>query len=440
VKTLVPPRPHGGEGRGEGASHTPRPTPRRHPSACSPRVLHTSNLFLTLLILLSLLLPNLFAAHCQPSQPSPFLQFRQQSLQYHGPERPPPHPSKALIVWFAPYLEADPQHDAWWSAQLAVQHAQLDPASRALAIELIPCWADDPWGSGAAQLARLVFDRKPVALLGSIDSATTHLAEQITTKAHLPLISPVATDKTATLAGVSWMFACPPSDLDVAQLLAHALLEHLPNSAAPIALLATTDHDSRMLARELFQLFSRAGRLPNHRYTFPPGVGNPATQLDALEAAQPHSVLLIAPPDDAATLLRQIRQRLPHTLVYGGPSFGRHTFLQLAGTAAESVRFPLLFSPKPNHPITARFQKEFQNHFGRPPDYVNALTYDATRLLLYALHQAGPEPKALRQALSDLSPWCGITGPVQFDGTGQNHRTNLPLGTIINATLQPLAQ
>jgi ABC-type branched-subunit amino acid transport system substrate-binding protein len=66
------------------------------------------------------------------------------------------------------------------------------------------------------------------------------------------------------------------------------------------------------------------------------------------------------------------------------------------------------------------------------------MTYDATRLLLAAIDQAGPRRATVRQALADLSPWDGIAGTIHFDGTGQNTRTDLVLGSIRNGSPQPL--
>jgi branched-chain amino acid transport system substrate-binding protein len=113
--------------------------------------------------------------------------------------------------------------------------------------------------------------RKPVALLGSLDSAATHLAEQIAAKANLVLLSPVTTDKTATLAGLPWMFACAPSDAAVANGLVDAILNPVTPPLPTLALLATTDHESRMLTREVMNTFSRRGRLPDLQFLLPPG-------------------------------------------------------------------------------------------------------------------------------------------------------------------------
>jgi len=316
----------------------------------------------------------------------------------------------------------------------------------------------------------MVYDAQPLALLGSVDSASTHLAEQVVAKAQLPLVSPVATDKTATLAGVSWMFACAPSDAVIARMLVDGLLAALPdkseisNPKSPIraclALLTTTDHDSRMTTREVLRELSRRGRLPDFRFDVPAGAADVTRQLAALAQARPAAVLIIAGAEDSARLVRELRtawttntvhlspnaregagragEGETRCLIFGTHTLGRTRFLDLAGQAAEGVRFPLLFVPDKTDPVTAHFIQQFTRARGHPPDYAAALTYDATRLLIEAIRRAGPNRARIRDALVQLSPWQGIAGPIQFDGTGQNSRTNLCMAIIRDGSIVPL--
>ena len=116
----------------------------------------------------------------------------------------------------------------------------------------------------------------------------------------------------------------------------------------------------------------------------------------------------------------------------------RTRFRELAGPAAEGVRFPLLFVAGSADTNAARFIERFSAERQRPPDYTSALTYDATRLLIEAIRRAGPSRARIREALTQLSPWHGIGGPIDFDGTGQNTRTNICMGTIRDGTIVPL--
>jgi hypothetical protein len=320
----------------------------------------------------------------------------------------------------------------------------------------------------------MVYDEQPLALLGSVDSASTHLAEQVVAKANLPLVSPIATDKSVTLAGVPWMFSCAPSDAVIARALADAVLAALEDQSDisnpksehrhNFALLAGTDHESRMTTREVLKEFSRRERMPDFRFDVQAGAQNIIPQLSALVAAQPRAVLVVAGAEDSARWARAGRERLsirdypltPSLSPKGGKGarrmgegaaecsiFGTHTmsrprFLELAGSAAEGARFPLLFAPDSDDADAARFIARFKSERQHPPDYTAALTYDATRLLIEAIRRAGPNRARVREELVKLSPWPGIAGPAQFDGTGQNTRTNVRMGTIRNGAIVPL--
>jgi ABC-type branched-subunit amino acid transport system substrate-binding protein len=307
----------------------------------------------------------------------------------------------------------------------------------------------------------MVYDEQPLALIGSVDSATTHLAEQVVAKANLPLLSPIATDKSVTLAGVSWMFSCAPTDdaiahavaADIARALAPAAAHHPPPSQPPplsphaphrLACLATTDHESRMIARELLRELSRRGHPPDFRFDVPPGAHDLSSQLAALQTARPAAVLIVAGAEDAARLARAVRQRFPlptnptarpalapdSCIIFGTHSMGHTRFRELAGPAAEGIRFPLLAAPDPADDSALRFAARFAAEHHHPPDSAAALAYDATRLLIEAIRQAGPNRARIRETLLRLSPWPGIAGPIEFDGTGRNTRTNIVMATL----------
>jgi len=388
-------------------------------------------------------------ANPSPASVTPFRRLRDTTLDYHGSEADFTNLTEIRIGWFGPTNVDDPlTGDLWWSANLAVQEANAqtwDAGLRTsglppLPFRLVPRWAVDPWGTGVSQLTRMVYDEQPLALLGSVDSATTHLAEQVVAKANLPLVSPIATDKSVTLAGVSWMFSCAPSDAVMARVLADAVLAELKGNTDRTVLLTTTDHESRMTAHEVVRELSRRGRKPDFRFDVSPGAADTDLQLHAAAEARPAVVLIIAGVEDAARLTKAVRKNLRTATVFGSQSMSRNRFLELAGATAEGVRCPLLFLPNPNDPDASRFAAHFTAAHHHAPDYTAALTYDATRLLIAAIRRAGTNRARIRAALTQLSPWLGIGGPIQFDGTGQSTRTNICLAIVRGGSLIPLAQ
>ena len=413
----------------------------------------------------------------------PFLRLREATLGYHGDEADLTNLTEIRIGWFGPTNVDDAlTGDLWWAASLAIQEANshaLDFGHQTsnfhrLPFRLIPRWAVDPWGTGVSQLTRMVYDEQPLALIGSVDSATTHLAEQVVAKANLPLVSPIATDKSVTLAGVSWMFSCAPSDDAIARVLVEDILATLKrDNASPtrssrceealtshasargrdqslltsaatngntsLAMLTCTDHESRMTTREILKAFARSEHSPGFRFDVPPGAHDIAQQMSALAEARPAIVLIVARAEDTARLTRAVRSALATAAIFGSQSMSRRRFPELAGPAAEAVRFPLLFAPDSADTNAAQFVARFTAAHHRAPDYTAAFTYDSTRLLVKAIRRAGPSRARIRESLTQLSPWPGIGGLIHFDGTGQNTRTNICMGTIRDGAVVPLS-
>lgn len=428
-------------------------------------------------------LAHVLLAQTSSPQSTPFLRFRDAALGYHGPSDDFTNLTELKIGWFGPTNVNDPLHgDVWWAVNFAIEEANsralqnVVPGSDSLSLplRLIPRWAVDPWGSGISQLARMIYDQQPLALLGSIDSASTHLAEQVSVKTQVVLVSPIATDKSVTLAGVPWMFACAPSDAAIAQVLVREVLVSLKEAAAKtleaspnprLVLIACTDHESRMTVREVVKELSRNGRLPDYRFDVPPGAQNINEQMAAAKQARPAVLLIVAGPEDSARLVRAARMRISpgkevvseqsdesagtsptravaRTVwpcqIFGTHAMARTLFIRLAGADAEGVRFPLLFLPDPTDAVAARFVERFARARGYPPDHAAALACDATRLLIEAIRRAGPNRGRIREAIVGLSPWHGVSGGIEFDGTGQNARKTLGMATVHNGIVTPM--
>ena len=373
---------------------------------------------------------------------APFLRFRDATLGYTGPERDqaePPNLKEVKIGWFGPYDTTNHSAvDLWWAANLAIQQANEQGGCQGLPFRLVPRWAVDPWGTGVSQLTRMIYNEEPVAVIGSVDSPTTHLAEQVVAKAQLTLVSPVATDKSVTLAGVSWMFACAPTDAVIARVLANDLLTTLRETGKKFILMSATDHESRMAVREVIKELSRCEHPPDFHFETPPGADTNSLQMESIDRIKPGVMVIVAGAEDSARLVLAVREHAPGAVIFGMHAMGRARFLELAGRAAEGVRFPVLFLPDKSDPVTAVFLEHFQNKHRYPPDYTAALAYDATRLLLEAIRRAGLNRVRVREALGQLSPWSGITGSIRFDGTGQNTRTNLGMGQVREGAIVPL--
>jgi branched-chain amino acid transport system substrate-binding protein len=325
------------------------------------------------------------------------------------------------IGWFGP---DDPDHPTagqmWSAARLAVEEANEAGGYEGRPFRLVASWSENPWGTGIQGVTRLAYDEGIWAIVGGPDGPSVHLVEQVVAKARLAFVSPVATDKTANLANVPWIFSCAPGDHLCAPVLAAALAAR--TGEGDIAVASCTDHDSRMFRAELLKVLEQAGVFPAVHVEFRPGTADLDTQLQGIRRADPSVLALIAGAREGAAFLTGLRRAGLTMPVFGGPAMGRRLFLEAAGESAEGVIFPLLWDRSAAGGRSAGLAERFERRFGLEPDYAAAYTYDAVNLVIAAIRQAGLNRVRIRDRLRELSPWSGITGTITWDPTGHNHR------------------
>lgn len=325
---------------------------------------------------------------------------------------------EVCLGWFGPSDPADPVGgDLWMAACMAVEEANATGGWEGRPFRLTPRWSENPWGTGVGSLFRMVYDEPVVALLGSMDGASTHLAEQVVAKAGLPLVSPVSTDDSVNFAGVSWVFSCAPGDAMVAASLADAVARW---RVEPF-LVNAIDHDSRVLARSVARAIEVEGRGVSQQLQFTPGGETFAAQLRQLAAAQPDLVVLIAGAEDSARFVRGLRRMGVTSAVLGSPGMGSRRFFTAVDGGTDGVFFPLLVAEGEGGRREA-FTTGFAARTGHEPDFRALLTYDAATLLVCAVRRAGPDRDGIRRALRGLSPWTGVAGRIEWDGLGRNRR------------------
>lgn len=364
------------------------------------------------------------AASPSPGQdrPAPVLDLRTRETQYLGPgrEAPPPDLGEVRFAWFGPPDAADPDWgDGWAGALLAIEDANAAGGCGGRPFRLLGAWSESPWMAGVSDLAKLVYRDGVTAIVGGVDGASTHLAEQVVVKARLPLVSPGGTDPSVNFTAVPWMFTLPPTDDRIAPLLVDALLG--AQGRAPWAVVTTSDRDTRVAWRATRSVLAeRRAPAPALHLTLPPSApdySGPAVEVARSGAS---SVLVLAGARDAGRLARALRGAGFDGAIVGGGSAGFRVFAEEAGEASEGVVFPLLVDPAA--PGAEAFARAFQARWGRAPDGLAFHAYDAVRLLVDAVRRAGPNRALVRDALAALAPWTGAAGACAWDLTGRCDR------------------
>jgi len=354
--------------------------------------------------------------------------MRTRQTEYAGPGRqvsPPADVKEVLLGYFGPNEPSDRRcGDMWNAACLAIEQANRAGGYKGIPFRLVPGWSDNPWGTGVTEVTRMAYVHKVWAVIGGIDGPSTHLAEQVVAKARLTLLAPASTDKTVNLANVPWIFSCLPADHLQAPVLARAIASQ--TGGKPFLLVSAVDHDSHLFTVELIKALDRHKLTPSYHYEFKPDSGSIDELVEKITQAKNHSLVVIADATYSAKIVATVRQKGFEELVFGGPCMGRQTFIEQAGNAAEGAVFPLLYTKSKT---SSRFEKEFTARFGKKPDYLAAHTYDAANLLIASIRKAGLNRALIRDAVSELSPFKGVTGTIGWDPLGANNRP-VCLGTV----------
>jgi branched-chain amino acid transport system substrate-binding protein len=382
------------------------------------------------------LLTTLSATAQQPiaASPTPFADARNRAVGYEGPGREDPPPSDVTEVrlgYFGPNDPSHPDGGAFWrGASLALEETNAEGGYGGLPFRLVAGWSDSPWRAGVVRVTDMVFRDHVWAIVGSIDGATSHLAEQVVAKALVTLVSPGSTDETVNMANVPWMFSGLPSDAAQAPVVGRALLAA---SGGEFVVASGTDHDSRATARAFTAWMSQRSKAP--RFQVELG-GDDTAESDAARVlgVRPAAVLVVAEAAPAGRLVRALRAAGYRGPILGGATLGRDEFRSTGGAAADGVEFPLLYEPGA---AWDGFATRFKERFGLPPDYAAGQAYDSVRLLAAAVRQAGLNRPRIRDAVRGLSPWSGVTGVVSWDVLGQNRRP-VRLGVIRNGSVVPM--
>lgn len=257
-------------------------------------------------------------------------------------------------------------------------------------------------------------------MIGGIDGATTHLAEQVTTKALVTLVNPAATDRSIHTANVPWMFSVAPGDHLQAPLISHFLRDR----AQRFVLVSATDHDSRAYVAALRSAFAQDRVSPLLHLEFESAQLSISGIAARVLESKSKAAVIVAGASESRIVIKALRGAGFTGPIVAGPSLTR-SLPNDGDDFSEGVIVPILAE------IPAEFRDSFSARYGVAPDYAAAYGYDAANIIVKAVRQAGLNRARIRDAVRALSPYRGITGRIEWDALGQN------LGQV---TLRALSQ
>ena len=289
------------------------------------------------------------------------------------------------------------------------------------------------WGSASNDAVRMIYDDKVWAMFGSISSESTHIALRLTLKAETPLVNSASTDPTIPETIIPWYH----TDLQDDRLQGYTLARHIYTELGlkRVALLRVNDRYGRFGVIKFRDASRRLGHPVVIEQKFMPGDTDFRRQLQVIQDSRADAIVLWTDVAPAAIILQQIQELGMTQRVFGSHRTIGDELTKLAGPAAEGFEAVYPYDPTQKDASWLDFVARYESRYHEKPDHFAALAYDEMRILLDAICRAGLNKGRIRDALTGLTNFKGVTGAMTFDPNCKNIAP-LYLGHVHNGQIE----
>jgi len=289
------------------------------------------------------------------------------------------------------------------------------------------------WGAASNDAVRMIYDDKVWAMFGSISSESTHIALRLTLKAETPLVNSASTDPTIPETIIPWYF----TDIQDDRLQGYTLARHVYTELGlkRVAILRVNDRYGRFGVLKFKDASRRLGHPVVIEQKFMPGDTDFRRQLEVIEDSRVDTIVLWTDIAPAAMILQQMKELGMKQRVFGSHRTLGDELVKLAGAAAEGFEAVYPYDPNRSDPQWQDFVARYELRYHEKPDHFAALAYDQMRILLDAICRAGLNKGRIRDALTGLTSYKGVTGDMVFDPNCKNIAP-LFLGRVHNSQIE----
>ncbi|TMA35063.1 MAG: ABC transporter substrate-binding protein, partial [Deltaproteobacteria bacterium] len=249
---------------------------------------------------------------------------------------------------------------------------------------------------------------------GEIASSRSLAAAPEAQRAHVPMISPGATNPKVTEVG-DYIFRACFIDPFQGTVMARFAREQL--NAKKVAILFDFKQDYSVGLADFFRkTFKELGGeiVADERYTS--GDIEFRAQLTTIRAAQPEAIFVPGYYTELGLIAKQARELGIDVPLLGGDGWDSEKTLEIGGKAVEGYYFSTHYAADSDSPKVQDFVKRYKEKYNQTPDAMAALGYDTAGILADALNRAGDTngPK-LRDAIASTRDYDGVTGKITID-------------------------
>jgi branched-chain amino acid transport system substrate-binding protein len=274
------------------------------------------------------------------------------------------------------------------------------------------------WGAASNDAVRMIYTDKVWAMFGSISSESTHIALRLTLKAETPLVNSASTDPTIPETAVPWYF----TDLQDDRVQSYTLARHIYTDLGlkRVAILRVNDRYGRFGVLKFRDASRRLGHPVVIEQKFMRGDTDFRRELQVIQDSRVDAIVLWTDIGPTAMILQQMQELGMKQRVFGSHRTIGDELVKLAGSAAEGFEAVFPYDPTRSDARWLDFKARYEARFHEKPDHFASLAYDAMQILLNAICRAGLNRGRIRDALTGVTSYKGVTGDMIFDPNCKN--------------------
>jgi branched-chain amino acid transport system substrate-binding protein len=360
----------------------------------------------------------------------PYKQYFLLQMEYAGPGRAIPEPNDVNTVklgFIGPIMSTvsvatgGKSHEEplgikmLQGARLAIEQANAKGGylKRNIPFELVISNDNGLWGASGNEIIKMAYKDKVWAILGTIDSANSHIAIRVALKAEIVMINSGDTDPTFIETNIPWVFRCISDDRQQSYLLIDYIYKKL--GLKRIGIIRSNNRYGRFGVREIRDGSRRLEHPIVLEMPYPMGTEDFSLQLERLKNANLDGIIHWGDAPEGALILNQMRSMGMELPFFACDRCLSDEFVKIAGPNAEGVVCPYPWNPARSDAKLDEFRDAFRKRFGEEAETFAAHGYDGMNMLIWAVQVAGLNRAKIRDVLAyRATPFKGVTGDIKL--------------------------
>ena len=287
----------------------------------------------------------------------------------------------------------------------------------------------------AVAVAQRLVDEGVVGVVGHWNTGTSIPAARIYHDAGIAQVAPVATGHGYTQQGFDTSFRVMGHDDDGGNYAGIYAVTQL--KAKRIAVIDDRTAFGQGLADEFIKSLAAQGIQPVAREYVDDKTVDFSAVLTTVRSKNADLIFFGGVDSQAAPLARRIKQLGMNTPLMGAGGVVSQTFLTLAQKEGEGVVALEPGLPLEQMPGGKAFEQAYRDRYKTHIELHAPFAYDATRVLIAAIEQAGSADPADYLPKLRAIHYQGVTGTIAFDSQGNLQQPSFTLYRVVDGKWQP---